>query len=259
MFRKTVLVVLCLSFCASALVYGQIDRKRKDDAFKELDENELTLRFFNALDGNPIENATVVMAESDTFVTDFEGKFSFAIPEDGYYTVDFKKQGYIPSKFEIEIMAGTLIYNQFSISPVMPVGKIRVVLDWGDDPEDLDAHFAKQGGYHISYRSMKVAADGVAQLDRDDMTGKGPETITANRIDKNAVYTYFIHDYTNRRKAGNQELAKSRAHVQVYGNNQLLHVYTVPQSGEGTYWPVFQIINGEVKAVQTGLSSEISF
>ncbi|MBK6681726.1 MAG: hypothetical protein IPG53_17880 [Ignavibacteriales bacterium] len=92
----------------------------------------------------------------------------------------------------MEVMAGTIIRNRYSISPKMPLGYLRVVLDWGDSPRDLDAHLVKTNGYHISYRNMMVSADGVAKLDRDDLDGQGPETITATSIDKNGEYLFLF-------------------------------------------------------------------
>ncbi len=68
----------------------------------------------------------------------------------------------------------------------MKVGSIRIILDWDKSPNDLDAHLVKDGDYHISYRNKRVADDGAAQLDRDDMNGYGPETITINNVESNS-------------------------------------------------------------------------
>ena len=70
-----------------------------------------------------------------------------------------------------EVIAGTIFWNRFTVSPNIEMGSIRIVLDWDKKPKDLDAHFVKEGDYHISYHNMKVSDDGSARLDRDDQNG----------------------------------------------------------------------------------------
>jgi hypothetical protein len=239
-------VILTL-FLIPGIGHGQTARESADDSFREMETDTLTLRFFNALDGNPIRDALVTMKGIGSYTSDHEGKTTFPIPEDGYYEVDFSKDGFITSTFKIEIMAGTLFFNRFSVSPRIPIGTLRVVLDWGENPGDLDAHLQKKDGYHISYRRMKVSRDGIAQLDRDDTTGFGPETITAKRIDESAIYSYFVHDYTNRKDESSNDLSHSKATIKVYGgDNRLLNVFQVPRSRSGTYWHVFRIEKGDI-------------
>ena len=144
-------------------------------------------------------------------------------------------------------MAGTLFFNRFSVSPKLPLGSVRIVLDWGENPKDLDAHFVKEGGYHISYRNMKVSADGIAKLDRDDIDSYGPETITAKKINRSAKYYFYVHDFTNKSDYLNRGLSKSKASVKVYvGDNELLHIFKVPNDLAGNEWRVFEIKNGQI-------------
>jgi len=243
LYRFSVSGALCMLISMAA--YGQIDTTPADDAFRELEEQELTLRFFNALDGEPIPGGEVEIGNVGSFTIDREGRAFFPIPTDSIYKVTFSKAGFITSSFDIEIMAGSLFFNRFSVSPQLPLGSIRVVLDWGEEPKDLDAHLLKQDGYHISYRNMKSSQDGVARLDRDDTSSFGPETITANQVDANVTYHYFVHDYSNRSNASSQTLSKSKATVKVYGESRLLNVFKVPQYESGIYWHVFSIRNGE--------------
>jgi adhesin/invasin len=96
--------------------------------------------------------------------------------------------GRFRSDLKFEVMAGSIFQKRFSISPALDIRFLRVVLDWGAEPLDLDAHFVKDGAYHISYRNMKSLADESAALDRDARNGYGPETITVKEISKNASY-----------------------------------------------------------------------
>ena len=228
--------------------FAQAESERADDVFRELESEQLTLRFFNAVNGEPIPDAKVEIENAGEYQSDFEGKVIFPVPEeDGQYKVTFEKKGFIRSVFSIEIQIGSLIFNRFSISPGLPPGAIRIVLDWSKKPRDLDAHLVKMDSFHISYRNKKVSRDGVARLDRDDTDSYGPETITANRIDNNAVYNYFIHNYSNKNKSSDKNLSNSKASVKFFGgNNELLGVFQSPLNKVGTYWHIFSIIKGQI-------------
>jgi hypothetical protein len=240
-------IALLANLLVITLVVAQIPPPSIDDVFQELESGELTLNFFNALTGAPIPEANISIEGLGEGITDFEGKMLFPIPEDGIYNVTFTKEGFITATFKIEVMAGTLFFNRFSVSPVMPIGSLRVVLDWSDKPQDLDAHLIKDQQYHISYRNMRVTADGVAKLDRDDTDGYGPETITVNEIINSAHYCYFVHNYSDRSNHNSKSLSDSKGSVKIYGgDNKLLHVLTVPQDISGTYWNIFEITNGQV-------------
>lgn len=223
--------------------------QKKDDVFEELDKKNLTLRFFDALTGEEIPGATVSINGTD-YSTDEEGKAQFPAPEeDGFLPVSFRAQKYVPVDFQIEVMAGTLFFNRFSVSPMLDVKFLRVVLDWDSSPSDLDAHLVKQGGFHISYRHMRTLEDGTGQLDRDATNGYGPETITLKEISGTAGYTFFVHDYSDGNNTSTPNLSRSKATVKIFGDGRLLNVFQIPRNGKGNYWQVFRIANGGVVEV----------
>ncbi len=248
---KTLGVFVLVLF--SALSWGQEQQKVRDrskDNFEELETGRMTLRFLNALTGKPVPGAEVTVAGADPLTTDFEGKVVLAPPgEDGTYPVSVRAEGFIPSDFNIEVETGALYFNRFSLSPILDLRSLRVVLDWGNAPQDLDLHFVKDGGYHISYRDMSTAEDGAARLDRDDTDGYGPETITAREVGRDARYTCFVHDYSNRRRSDSAELAQSKATIKVYGQGKLLNVFEVPRGRPGIRWDVFTIHGGVIGEV----------
>lgn len=225
---------------------------QSDDAMEEMDTGQLRLYFFNAINGNPIKGATVNLEGIGDLETDFQGKVEFEPLEDEYMQkITFTNPEYITSEFEIEINAGTLFFNRFSISPVMAINQFRVVLDWSKKPKDLDANFRKSGSYTISYRGMKTLQDGSGRLDRDDRDGFGPETITVDKIATDAQYEFFVEDYDNKGESGSKALSKSKAHVSVYGNGRLLNSFFVPLNSKGTKWQVFKIEQGQIIPVNT--------
>ena len=206
----------------------------------------IPLRFLNAMDGNPVSDATVTVHEIGTFITNMEGIISFPEQEDGFYTLEFFKQGYISAKIEFEVKLNNVFNNRISVSHVMRGDYLRIVLDWGQRPDDLDLHLVKDGSYHISYRNMHSADDRSVMLDRDDMDGFGPETITIMETDLRAVYQVYVHDYTNRSSFSSVELARNGAVVRVYNRHGLLRSFYVPFNFRGNTWNVFKIVNGEV-------------
>lgn len=224
--------------------------KSSEDAFEELGGN-LTLSFFNALDGNPIPRAAVKISSIGEYISNVEGKIHFPVPEEDnvILKVSFRARGYIPSDFDIEIKAGTLFMNRLSVSPVLDIKHMRIVLDWGTTPSDLDAHFRQKNGYHISYHHKKVLEDGTGRLDRDDRNGFGPETITIKKISSQSEYEYFVHNYSDRKKSMSKNLSKSRATVKVFGEGKLLYFYRMPLEKKGNKWHVFNIIDKQIVEV----------
>jgi len=227
-------------------------KDRSEDAFRELNTGELTLRFTNALSGDYVEGAHIIIDDKN-YITDFEGKVLFTTDRvNGRLPVSFRKEGFISSDFDVEIMVGSVWQNQISVSPVLHPKEIRIVLDWSHRPKDLDAHFIKKGGYHISYRNKKTSEDGLANLDRDNRNGNGPETITIREISISDSYTYKVMDYSNRKRSRSKHLSnRSRAVVRVYGDNRLMHTYRIGGNEAGNEWTVFEIKNGQFIPIDT--------
>ncbi len=227
-------------------------RDRANDAMEELESGKLSLRFFNALTGGPVIGASVTLDNIGEFATDYSGKILFPAPqEDATLTVTFRAAGFITAQFPIEVMNGTLYFNRYSMSPALDVRHVRIVLDWGEVPRDLDLHFVKEGGYHISYRDMESAGDGAAQLDRDDTHGFGPETITVEDISSASRYECYVHDYSDRSDEESMTLSQSHATVKLYGEGRLLRVFQVPRNVQGTTWKVFEYVDGKVNEIGT--------
>lgn len=243
--KITFLFFLMLGYTLTCI--SQIDKMRDqlDDAGAE-EQGLLTLRFFNAENGEPVPDATVTIQDFQTFTTDMEGKIRFEKKPDGVYPFSFEKEGFISENNKFEIIAETIFRNRFTVSPVISMGAIRIVLDWDKKPDDLDAHFVKEGDYHISYREKLSSADGKAVLDRDDRDGFGPETITIKDIDEKAEYTFFVKDYTNQNSKNSKALSKSNAMVKVYGEGKLLNIWQLSEKQKGNAWMVFAIQNGKL-------------
>lgn len=229
----------------------------------------------DAVTGDPIVGATVSVAGM-TDQTDSDGNYRFLyvpvgeleadfraaptsggaplavqftdLSTDGSQTVTASTEGYNEySNRYVTIQPGEITTLDISLSPELTGGSMRMVLNWGADPRDLDSHLLTpeiEGGTHHIYFSNRGNADAApyAALDHDVTDGYGPETVTIYDFFE-GVYHYYIYKY-----AGNGEITTSSAVVQIYSDAGLLYTVQAPASGEGDYWYVCDI-DGATQAV----------
>lgn len=250
---KRILLFLIISL--PMIVFSQVERNIDEDfnnmfqVFEDemaiIEEGVFTLRFADAEDDKPVNNAKISINNIGTYTTNVEGLVQFPLQEDGRYYFSFEKDGYIPADLSFEVVAGMIYFNRFSVSKKMDLGQIRIVLDWSNNPSDLDLHLEKVGHYHIAYHHKRVADDRSARLDRDDIDGNGPETITITDVDDNATYNCYVHDFSNRDNTASKKLSKSKARISVYNDNRLEFYLDIPTNKEeGTRWDAFQLNKG---------------
>ena len=198
---------------------------------------------YDATTGGPLSGVTVTYGYYTT-TTDSEGHYQFNVPS-GKKTLTFSKDNYITESYTVEVKEDSSTKKDAVLSKKLDSDQYRVVLTWGASPEDLDSHLVGPG-YHV-YFSEKNGSD--ANLDVDDTESFGPETVTF-KIKANGYYKYYVHDYTNRENSMSRALSRSGAKVLVYNGNNLVAQYSVP-GGIGIHWNVFEIVNGEYKAINT--------
>jgi len=248
------LVIICSLF---QTVMAQSEDEREDIYLArvglrvlELEmNNTLSLWFSDADTGKPVPEALVAIENTGSTKTDADGLAIFPVVNDGKYAFIFQKDGYITTKNTFFVGDGSIHHNKFSIPKLKQIDHIKIILDWGAAPADIDAHLVKDNGYHISYRNTKTSSDKTAWLDKDAQSGYGPETVTVTQVDKKAVYHYFIHNYSNRNAVNDSRLSQSKATVSVYINNRFHVSYQIETGKIGTTWNVFDIVNGEIKLI----------
>lgn len=210
----------------------------------------------NALTGKGIEGVSLSIRNGwnntehgdiiNSTVTDAEGNYSVKLPL-GNYTIFAEKDGYISGPCNIIVQSGTTDSQNGTLTPRGSGNNFRIVLTWGQNPRDLDSHvvgsLSNGDSFHVYYNS-KSKYDGdieICNLDVDDTTSYGPETITLN-ANSSKPYYYYIYRY-----AGSGTVGTSEAQVKVYQNDTLIAKYNVPtDQGDGDYWNVFAIVNGEL-------------
>ncbi|MFT5284246.1 MAG: hypothetical protein ACI8TQ_000402 [Planctomycetota bacterium] len=155
----------------------------------------------------------------------------------GYYTLNVSADDYASTSTSFTLPDDQTISVSLALSRISPAagGDARIVLTWGLNPSDLDSHLLSPVG-HVFFGTP--TAPGI-NLDVDDVTSFGPETISIDNVDLGATYRYFVHRFS-----GTGSLATSNATVRLFyeGTERIFPV--VP--GSGDFWHVFDINNGFV-------------
>lgn len=223
----------------------------------------------NAFNGAGVSGLTISLREgfnstAGTIVasttTSSNGYYSFNNLPAGNYTAEVYGTGYITTYFTIYCLGGEQITEQnFSISPIISDGETRIVLTWGSSPNDLDSHLtgpipgSQSDRFHVYWNNDSFSHSGsiYAELDRDDTSSYGPETITIYQ-QTDGIYRYSVHNFSDRSLTNSYSLAHSGAQVQVYRGGYLIAVFNVP-ADEGTLWTVFELdgSTGEIISINT--------
>lgn len=208
---------------------------------KIVDASKRLLTIKDSDNGLAVENANVVVDGKWSIITDNSGNvFVPSEVPDGDHMAVISREGYVTTNYPFTISNSEITSSpQISIPKAVDFERIKIVLDWGAAPKDLDAHCysKKKHVYHINKKSGNLI------LDRDDTEKYGPETITIQEPKADDVYRYVVHNYSNMGKSGKYMLSRSGARVQVYFDNEYVQTFDVPYGYEGTYWHVFDIVN----------------
>lgn len=216
---------------------------------------------YDALTGMGVEGLTLTIREGignmdgsviETFTTSEYGYYYTPELESGNYCITIEDQRdledeeerYITTCINVKILGGMEIpYQDGTVSNVLSQGQLRIVLTWGEWPDDLDSHMVGElssgESFHVFYNWQEAYIDDevIVNLDLDDTSSYGPETTTIYK-DLPGVYTFFVHNFSG---YSEDELASSGACVQVYMDSSVVpsYVFYVP-SGVGYYWNVFE-------------------
>ena len=190
--------------------------------------------------------------------TDYRGEFTSELPV-GIYTAELIKEGFVTGYFNVVSTTGDSgTIQSMVITPILSSDEYRIVLTWGAEPSDLDAHlvYKKQNNtmFHVYYLEEKytLSGDDIIALDLDDTTSYGPETITIKKSSEllsGGKFTYIVHDFSNRFSSSSNKLSLSNAYVRVYQGNTLIESFSVPQNVTGNTWRVFELSEEGLHAI----------
>jgi hypothetical protein len=197
-----------------------------------------------------IDGATVILQkngeQSSAARTDLQGQaqVSESIASDPSTLLIVRKEGYSDLVAKCPCVGMT-----YAMSLVMEkLDGLRIVLNWGATPADLDGHLAFPGN-HIFFHN-KFGTD--AMLDVDHLDGYGPETITVARKHNGERYIYAVQNFSDRQDPTSNRLSLSDAKVFVYIGQTLIRTYYVPKNRAGNVWTVFAVAaDGELTDINS--------
>ena len=198
----------------------------------------------DATTGLGLEDVLVFDTNNDSFSTysDSDGFYSFDLPS-GDRTIGFSIDDYIFSDIAVTVIADDTVWvseNETIGNPVLTGEGLRFILTWGDIPYDLDSYLETPSAEIVSYYDPVAVG---ANLDHDDTSSFGPETITITD-QASGIYKYYVNQYSS-----DGSLSTSSAVVKIYNASGLLKTYNVPASGTGEYWNVCTINGSTITAV----------
>ena len=203
-------------------------------------------RVTNATNNAAIPGAQVcVLSTNQCATTNSQGNYSIGQVPTGNQNVRATANGFTQLTETGNVPANSTLTLNFSLSPTLAAGEIRVVLTWGQNPTDLDSHLwlPPSNAYHVYYNARgSCTSSPWACLDVDDITSYGPETITIKQR-YNGTYIYAVYNYSN-----SPSINSSQGVVRVYGQSGLVATFNVPASGSGRWWYVFDL-NGSNGAI----------
>jgi len=179
--------------------------------------------------------------------TDQLGNFSMNNLPAGNYNVIIELAGYFTRIVNnVEVANGQIQLTPQTIVQQPAAGSYRIILTWGSSPSDLDAHFTgpttSGSRFHI-YFSNKTPSGALTNLDVDDRSSYGPETVTITSL-VDGTYRYSVHNFSNQTTSGGSGIASSPpAKVEIYNHSGLMQSFIAPPfTGNGNTWRVFELV-----------------
>jgi archaellin len=210
----------------------------------------------DAYTGAALSNAAVTIGSATEF-TDSSGSASFSGLTEGTASVSAAASGYVNGTRTATLVCDStttlgLTLNPTSGSGAVDANEVRITLAWGENPRDLDSHLtgpnsgevSDSNRFHVYYAGRNGE---VADLDVDDVTSYGPETITItpptdSTILRPGIYRYTVHHYS-----GSANIATSGASVTLTLGSSTTREFLPPADTTGLAgtardtWTVFEL------------------
>jgi len=209
----------------------------------------------DAVTGQPIEGADIYFSfgsntdpeEADLATqSDANGAYQLVNVPVGTFLCVIRADGFADSIVEDVIFgAGDNRLNPAPITEALEPGQFRFVLSWGENPPDLDSHLtgpASDGNRFHVYFANREPTGAAANLDRDDTSSFGPETVTITGL-RDGRYRYSVYNFSDPSTSGAAGMTASPARVEVFDETGQIRSYTAPPAdgGEGNTWRVLEL------------------
>jgi len=217
-------------------------------------DTTLNIRVKEAASSFPVAGASVHVSLNDDSSyqelrqTDDNGVINLKLNQNGEYTVRVEDAAYIPAAEEVEISCSDgdscSVSTLLSPSRKMETGLIRLIMNWGEVPRDLDLYVfqvSKDNAFHrcITSTHSQDSCNGVS-MNVDNKAGglEGAETVTIQDMTLKHGYTYMVYVDDNSGKGTSLDSSKARITV-TDGQNSM--VFPMPNFDQSTpagarYW-----------------------
>jgi len=226
---------------------------------KKEDIHNLSGRIVNIATGSVVDDQTSFKfsvkfnGTNSTEIVPEVGKFRYIIYASklGKYDIEAVKDGYMKAQKTVEVTKDNVNDPKLldiDTYELLKPNQIRAILNWeGKKVADLDSSLWKikagiDGKEVIDYSNLK-SKDGTASLYIGKENQKRPESITFE-VKKGESYKYFINNSSNE-----ASIALSNAFITIYEGSKEPRTITIPKTGKGRIWNVFDVENGEIKLV----------
>ncbi len=203
------------------------------------DRGVLSGYVYDATSGGVLQGTLVSITgpASRQTTTDETGLYLFEDLQYGTYEVTAAISGYIALSRTVEHNS-QVTTSIFALSQQLQTGQYRIVLSWGENPADLDAHLwttVSDVIYEVYYgENGSATVAPFVLLDTDDVDGYGPETITIYQLTSPGIFA--VKNFS-----GDPAITTSNARIEVYSGSQKIGNFSVPTSGTGVWWYVFDL------------------
>lgn len=183
-------------------------------------------------------------------------------------SLDITVNGYQP--YHRDNLIGKDINGQkLQLDPKQEDDEITAVTWWEADPHtsgqntDIDTHVVimdgsiRKGEVYYNNKLYPSASDPtdlttIVSLDKD-VTGPPygqnfPETTTIKPFNPNYTYYYVMLDYNKRGNPGEGRIQDVQLHCRL-SKGDSVQTITCPNTGNGRFWNVFKIENGEIQVI----------
>ena len=166
----------------------------------------------------------------------------------GNYTIECIKENYVTGYLNIFVTQSGNYQQNVVLNPKSVENdnsELRVVLTWGENPSDIDSHLVglspTNQKFHVFYAEPEYYENGelICDLDVDDTTSYGPETITLYKVNPDQTYSFYLHDYSNKYKENSTALSNSSATLTIYVKGVYKKTIYISTNKVGTQWHAF--------------------
>lgn len=202
-------------------------------------------KIVNSINGEGIEGFEILIAGVVMDTTDTEGAFEFSCIE-GVHLLEFNKEGFSIPSYSLQTVSGfpNVLASRLTIAnPTLERDTLRIVMTWGEAPEDLDSTLILPNNTILNYENMDSE---YAILDLDDTDSFGPETITIKKYLTGNNYSYKVDNYSEE-----GTFKESGVNVRIYFEDNTFQDFTPSSNAAGNLWHVFDIQGKTILPINT--------